>query len=239
MKNKQWLDKVNAICSALSALAALLALVIVLYPQIKPSNTNHIELANAGNINSQMFLADHYYEVGDLSQSVYWYSVASQTDGEHRAVAINNLAYIYLSYEQFHITKVDIYGDVARMFSTAADSGNVIAAKNLYILLVSNPADLFSAQHDDYIEIAKKVLSVHDDVWDEVQQYASTWEYLEMQTGEIIPPDNNEYRYEFVSVNCAWDNEDYRLVNTYTYKIYQRAEAKVEPIYTYIPINSL
>lgn len=155
MKDKQWLDKINAICSTLSAFAALLALIIVLYPQIKPSNTNHIELANAGNVDSQMFLADHYYEVGDLSQSVYWYSVASQTAGNHQPVAINNLAYIYLSYEQFSITKVDLYGDVARMFSTAADSGNVIAAKNLYILLVSNPADLFGAQHDDYRDCKK------------------------------------------------------------------------------------
>ena len=104
MKDKRWLDIFNAICSSVTALAALFALIIVLYPQTKLSNANHIELANAGVVDSQMFLANHYYRIGNLSESVYWYSIASQAEGNHQGKAINNLAYIYLTAENINTT---------------------------------------------------------------------------------------------------------------------------------------
>ena len=71
MKDRHWPDIFNAICSSVTALAALFALIVVLYPQIKPSNVNHIELANAGVVDSQIFLANHYYRIGECLLVLY------------------------------------------------------------------------------------------------------------------------------------------------------------------------
>lgn len=235
MRDGRWLEKVNTICSTISALAALLALIIVLYPQIKPSNTNHIELANAGNVDSQMFLADHYYAVGDISQSIYWYSVASQTKGAHRATTINNLAYIYLTYDQFSRTKSDYYGNIARLFYTAAKGEKIKAAENLYIWLVSNPKELFGNQYEEFMEYAETTLKNDKDAWDEVQQYTSKWIPLEVQTGNTVPSNNKEYRYEIIDIEYILESN--YLCPLYTYRVYQRMEPAAEPIYSYIPID--
>lgn len=43
------------------------------------------------------------------------------------------------------------------MFKVAPNLGNIDAAKNLYILLIANPAEQFGADYADVLEDSKKI----------------------------------------------------------------------------------
>ena len=232
MNKKSWFDVFNSICSAITALAALFALVVVLYPQIKPSNANHIELANAGVVDSQIFLANHYYEIGDLSQSIYWYSVASQAEGEYQAKAINNLAFIYLTSESINKTYQNKSQDAMNMFKNAAELGEVDAAKNLYILLISNPREQFGAEYPDVLSFSKNILTDNGIDIALFEKYQTQWNLIETVTGDHIPKDSEEYQYREVAADLVISDGQCHWI--YTYATYQKITATSSPEYTYI-----
>jgi len=235
MKDRRWVDIFNAICSSITALAALFALIIVLYPQIKPSNVNHIELANAGVVDSQIFLANHYYRIGNLSESVYWYSIASQTEGEHQAKAINNLACIYFTTENFNATRGNNYIDAMNMFKVAADLGEIDAAKNLYVLLISNPPEQFGAGYAEILESSKKVLIDNNVDLATFDKYQTHWEYVETISDDYIPSDDERYQYRKIDADFVLSEG--RTYWIYTYAAYQKVAATATPEYTYIPVQ--
>lgn len=235
MKDRRWLDIFNAICSSITALAALFALIIVLYPQIKPSNANHAELANAGVVDSQMFLANHYFEIGNLSESVYWYSVASQTEGEHQAKAINNLACIYLTSENFNAIRGNNYLDAMNMFQVAAGLGEIDAAKNLHILLIANPAEQFGADYTEVLESSKNALIDKGVDLALFDKYKTHWEYVEISTGDHVPADSEEYQYRQIDADCVVSEGKMRWIHTYA--TYKKVAATATPEYIYIPVH--
>lgn len=96
MKLKHCFSVLLKICPIVFSLIALL---FSISPQIFFSHSNYIKKAEAGHIKSQVFLADYYYEVGDTSESIYWYKIVAMHSGEHQARALNNLAVLYSRQE--------------------------------------------------------------------------------------------------------------------------------------------
>ena len=82
-----------------------------------------------------MFLAEHYYEVGDVKESHYWYKIASMYFGDHQATALNNVAYIGLTYGYYSDSLPDYQSKALNMFKKAAALGDNAAVQNMYTLL--------------------------------------------------------------------------------------------------------
>lgn len=225
---KYWIDFFALFISTVSLLLSI-------FPQINPFNDNLIEKANAGDIDAQMFLADLYYEIGNTGESVQWYSIASSHRGNHQATAINNLAYIYLTYDCFDITRQSNEYDAMKMFKVAAELGEVDAAKNLYILLVSNPSELFGEEYSETLNYAEKVLRENNIDTNSLDVYKTQWEYVETVSDDHVPSNGYDYLYRTVGVDLVV--EDGRAYWTHTYAIYQKVNEADEPEYTYIPID--
>ena len=81
----------------LAVCCTAITLFFSLYPQYKPNNTNLLEKANAGDVQSQLQLADIYYETGDFSEAIYWYKLLLLSGGKNdvKALAYNNLGVLY------------------------------------------------------------------------------------------------------------------------------------------------
>ena len=122
---------INGITFVLSVVAFILALL----PQINPLNSNYVERAEAGDVEAQMFLAEHYFEVGENKDSHYWYKIASMYPGDHQAAALNNVAYIGLTYGYYNDSLLDYQGKALNMFKKAAALGDKAAVQNMYTLL--------------------------------------------------------------------------------------------------------
>ena len=120
-----WLPIVLSIC----------ALILSLFPQINPLNRNYRARAEAGDTKAQMFLAEHYYSVGDIEESDYWYKIAAMTYGAHRAAALNNVAYIGMTYGYYDEKIFDYQSKALDMFREAAYLGNSVAVQNMYTFL--------------------------------------------------------------------------------------------------------
>ena len=100
-KHRKFNFKWKWIIPYISLVLSIVAFMFSTFPQTNPFNTNPLEKANAGHSKSQMFLAHHYYEIGDIEESYYWYKIASTTNGKYQAAALNNLAYLELTYLKF------------------------------------------------------------------------------------------------------------------------------------------
>lgn len=130
-KESIWMRILNFVSLFLSIAAFFLAL----FPQMNPLNSNYEERANAGDVEAQMFLAEHYFEVGENKESHYWYKVASMYSGEHQGTALNNVAYIGLTYKYYNDSLLDYQNKALNMFKKAAALGDKAAVQNMYTLL--------------------------------------------------------------------------------------------------------
>lgn len=92
-------ERVSTIANIISSISVLIAaasVIIGMYPQIIWGNNDYHAKANAGDVYSQLFLAQHYYEIGEYKDAIYWYKTASSAkDNDYRAIACNNLGYLY------------------------------------------------------------------------------------------------------------------------------------------------
>ena len=127
--------KLKGFLSYLSLILSISAFFLSLFPQINPLNANYTQKAEAGDVEAQMFLAEHYYEVGENKDSHYWYKIASMYYGDHQAAALNNVAYIGLTYEYYNDSLQDYQSKSLNMFKKAAALGNKAAVQNMYTLL--------------------------------------------------------------------------------------------------------
>lgn len=100
-----------------------------------PLNKNLKARAEAGNLDAQMKLAEYYFSVDDKKESDYWYRIASEKSGTHRATALNNVAVIELTYDYYSGSFFDYCGDAIDMFKEAVFGGNSVAVQNLYTFL--------------------------------------------------------------------------------------------------------
>lgn len=134
-KSKVFLRSFGEIIKVLASLATALTLFFAVFPQFQPFNTNYIQRAAAGDVEAQMFLAEHYYEVGENKDSHYWYKIASMYPGEHQAVALNNVACIGLTYNYYNDSLLDYQNKALTMFKKSAALGDKAAVQNMYTLL--------------------------------------------------------------------------------------------------------
>jgi len=86
-------------------------------------------------VEAQMFLAEHYFEVGENQDSHYWSKIASMYSGDHQAAALNNVACIGLTYEYYSDSLLDYQNKALNMFKKSAALGNEAAVQNMYTLL--------------------------------------------------------------------------------------------------------
>ena len=96
-----------------------------------------------------MFLAEHYYEVGDIDKCYYWYKIAATTSGDHQGAALNNLACIGLTYGYYDEKSSDDQLKALDMFRKAIFLGNAVAVQNMYTFLKEcQVADLPGIQYN-------------------------------------------------------------------------------------------
>lgn len=132
--------------AACSLVVAIIALIITVNPKIIPWNRNHIERANAGDIYSQMFLAEHYFEIGDYGEAIYWYKIASVEPSKYQAYAYNNLGYLYAEgfglsdYENEGYRRLEM---ALNLFIEASEQAVRAGTTNTRILLSSNNSECF------------------------------------------------------------------------------------------------
>lgn len=225
---------VSVIVAILALAVAVVSLLFTFFPQLNLLNDNHIEKANAGDVKSQMFLANLNYEVGNTSESVYWYSVAITHSGNHQGKALNNLAYIYLLNDEFYITRNENYRDAMKLLRSAAELGEVDAAKNLYILLASNPQELFGEDYSSMMAFAKETLEDNGIVWEELPQ--TEWEYVETVSDDSVPANTDELMYVEIG-DAEYIYADKGFAWLHTYAVYKRTSEMNSPEYTYIKVN--
>lgn len=134
-ERSSWLKITFEIIHLVASLAAAITLLFAVFPKLQPFNINYTQMANAGDVEAQMFLAEHYYEVGDVKESHYWYKIASMYSGDHQAAALNNVAYIGLTYGYYSDSLLDYQNKALNMFKKAAALGDKAAVQNMYTLL--------------------------------------------------------------------------------------------------------
>lgn len=231
-KSFYWFKDVIPILSvALSVLAFLFAT----FPQTNPFNTNPIEKANAGHSKSQMFLAHHYYEIGDIEESYYWYKIASTTKGKHQAAALNNLAYLELTYLKSSDTKIDYLDKAIKVLDNSIELGEKTALENKYILLLSNDKRFFNdIDYELELDEIEKQIAEKMEVA-EYEKYRGKWELIEtVYNAESVPQDTCEYRFEPTGSDYVFSKNNDGFHWIYSYEIYKRNTVTTLPEYKYI-----
>lgn len=127
---------------------SILTFLYTFFPQLNWYNTNYTDRANAGDVEAQMFLAEHYFEVGENKDSHYWYKIASMYSGAHQAAALNNVAYIGLTYGYYNDSLLDYQNKALNMFKKAAALGDKAAVQNMYTLLKEMGKDTTAADYE-------------------------------------------------------------------------------------------
>lgn len=138
--------KIAGIIGAFSVLISALGLLLTLYPQLIPGNDNLVNKANAGHIKSQMLLAEHYFEIGEYADSIYWYKLACANEGKYQASAYNNLGYIYANGFGLSNDENDnyyIYEKAYQLFRAAHDLGLLEGQRNAISVLRMNDRECF------------------------------------------------------------------------------------------------
>ena len=145
---KYRLEVIKFVVQVMTAICVVATLIISIYPKMKPRNSDLEEMANAGDITSQLRLADMYYSTGDFSKSLYWYDrslLYEDNDGDRRAKVLNNIAWLYvhgygLSAEA--ITEKERIAYAYKWLEKAekdlvSESVEEIILRNKYILLIT------------------------------------------------------------------------------------------------------
>lgn len=193
----------------LSLIISIATLVTDVYPQVIPGNTDHLERANAGNVESQMFLADYYCEIGEYEEAIYWYRIASVSNDDYKYFACNNLAYLYakgfgLSENE---TKEAHRFETALLLFEQANKFDQIAKDNILLLLNT-------CSEDDFANVDYECRLEQYRTESFVEEVSSA--YLEISRGAVFWKDGKKYvggQY----VNTA-DGAGRYVYQVYTYK---------------------
>lgn len=229
---------IASLATALSCFLACLTLYFALYPQHKPSNTNYLEMANAGDIKSQVKLADLSYKIGQIDNAIYWYSIAALENSEYQGIALNNLASIYLNHESYSALKTNVYHECMDMFSIAMASGKFEAAQNLYMLLISNPHEYFDDRHDIELENAEEFLFDHEYDLQELSQYEIQWTLVEnIALEEALSKYGRNPEYTFMNRGPVYLNDGDSSKTIIYVSVHKRSDDSPHPVYKYIDVN--
>lgn len=191
------------------------------------NDDNYVLKAKNGDVYSQIFLGDYYYEIKDYDNSIYWYKIASKHDDNYGYVASNNLAYLYWKqYKENGQSDLNL-SNIYFLLKKSALNGNKIGIKNMYNFVYHYDFDNYETEDDDrdkLLQIFKK-----NGLIDDISNFRqATWE----DTSIIIVRDkmmsSDAYtRYEIVDESGALDpNDNTKLMTFYTYKV---TESSLKP----------
>ena len=141
---RDWADLISKFVTILGVIGIFIAartLIWTVRPQLISGNDDLTRKANAGDIISQMQLAEHYYEVGEYDDAIYWYKIASTHTGEYQPIACNNLGFLYAKgYGLADESGMEVlrYPKALRLFAVAYDAGQATADNELLSIIEDN-----------------------------------------------------------------------------------------------------
>lgn len=237
--------KASESCSKWEATVATIALLFAIFsfffstwPKYNPFNKNFEARANAGDTKSQLFLAHHFYEVGDTDKSLYWYKIVTMNKSyEHYGLAMNNLACIYLNADlpvgdgkHYHKIEYDLLNESAK-------AGSKEGRRNLYLLLVSTPDQEWTEiVYADALDEAKRRLAGNGEWTEELAAYETEWELVENTEGLDL---SDTSRYKQVPTVIGYDTvrpasgDGIQVVPIFGTTVYQKRESIPEPEFQY------
>jgi len=125
---------------------AFLAFAFASFPWLNPFNVNREQKALYGHIDSQLYLGDHYFVIGDYSKSIYWYDLAATRENWKGAIALNNLGYIYSQAfvgPERNDTHFSFEQKALELFLRSRNFGNKYAISNVFALLYNGDESMF------------------------------------------------------------------------------------------------
>lgn len=236
---------VSIIIAVLGFIIAALSFLFATFPQVNPFNSNIVEKANAGDMKSQLILAEHYYEIADTDESIYWYKIASAQESTYQAAALNNLAYIYANStpltEWDNFTLIKAY----KIFLKAGELGEITAYRNAYILINSIPSEILNEYEYDFDnerKMLKNYLILKGEFSEELEKIDNNlefflrtdniWDYDDKDTYKIFPA-----RQTILRSKTSEDDIGVPVIYT-LYDVYRILEEDL-PEYTYIHIGEV
>ena len=133
---------ISLVIAVLSFILAAFSFLFSTLPQLNPFNYNLVERANAGDLKSQIMLADHYYEIADAAESIYWYKMASAQESQYQAALLNNLACVYVNSSPLLEWDTTTIIKAYKTFLKAGELGEIAGYRNAYILIHVIPEEL-------------------------------------------------------------------------------------------------
>lgn len=203
---------------------SVVSLIISIILQFHFISADQFAKAKAGNAKAQSFLADHYHEIGDTKESIYWFKNASMNSGWIGAYAKNNLAVLYIQTGIANNTDQYMRTRVLDLFEHAAKAGLEKAAKNMYAYLLLSPKDSFDFDNEEYeakLNQAKDYLNKYDAFDSELSELSVEWNYVGTESGSYVPADTETKAYVVKSADYIYDTESsFRWY--YIYSVYEK-----------------
>jgi len=169
-------ELIAIVLSCLAFIISFLTLALTVFPQINPWNMNHEQKAFAGNVGSQFFLADYYYEIGDYSKSIFWYKIIRENTSDNNAVALNNLGYLYSSRLGLVENEIKNFEEEALgYYLKARNIGCKYATLNAYLILYNNDVDRFP-DYDYEVELSVAE-QLYYDAFGKKPEFDSIWNF--------------------------------------------------------------
>ena len=205
---RDWLDFISKVVSILGFLSIIMAAITLIWnvhPQWIPWNNDLPGKANAGHVESQMQLAEHYYEVGEYDDAIYWYKIASSSSGEYQPIACNDLGFLYAKgYGLSNESGMEVYRypKALRLFAEAYDAGQATTDNEILSIIEDNGTDPLRCFWDecypsrgDYTD----TMSAWEDVA-KMKQTVTSREYIttELYKGPTFQDGNTYYTYSGV-----------------------------------------
>ncbi|MBR4472822.1 MAG: hypothetical protein IKS55_04210 [Oscillospiraceae bacterium] len=199
---------------------AFLALLVTSWSFI-PWNKNLRARAEAGNVKSQVKLADFCLDIGDYPESLYWYWISTSSRGDHLAKAYNNIGYILATNSDPENNDPEYYKNILKYFEKSAELGSKDALRNEYILLQTHIGATIPSK--DYLfqllEIREKMEA--DGSFDEdLELLSGGWEYI-TRTEDISSfeeeMDSTDSRYKFTFAGSAIGHDEDGLPHSVLY----------------------
>ena len=214
-KNNKVMSFAGVVIDIIAIGISVVALLTSILPQLLPWNSNQYEKANAGDVDAQMFLADHFFEIGDYNESIYWYKIASSEGSKYRAIACNNLGYIYATtYDTSdEISYHDKLMKAYQSFLKAGELGLEMGRENAAMILYNNSPDDFP-QINYEMELGKLMPNGKTKVKE--SRYVSFYTYK----GYSFWENNTEYTYSGSRTEIIEEEGIVKTVYAYYAKTY-------------------
>lgn len=205
-----------------SYIVVVVTFILSVFPNLNFLSSNYEEKAKAGHAYSQVYLAHHYYEIGNYEESLYWYKLAAEK-GKYQAVASNNLAILYSLTEVFRVesTVEDFDKQKFECLVKSALLGNEIGISNLCLFLEKRHFDYYDLGLEDRREIEEIVKEFRgvSDISELMPQYEYKG-FVQTKNEFLYGTDTTVYTLQSTSRVLS---EDGKSVDTYrTYEVYEQ-----------------